>query len=78
MATHRQYLDPPIEIPKRPMPWFVWLMGGFAVLVVAALLYSFVTVAFAPMPKLEVPAQELPAQVPAASPTPRSAPPEVK
>ena len=78
MATQRQYLDPPIEIPKRHMPWFVWLMGGFALMVMAAIIYSFLTVAFAPMPKLEVPGQETPAQASPAAPAPKPAPPEAK
>jgi|GEM_PF-3014186 len=75
MATQNQYLDAPIELPKRHVPWFVWVMGGFALMVMAGLIYSFLTVAFAPMPKLEVPGQESPAQAPAA-PTPKSSPPE--
>jgi len=73
MATQGQYLDP-IELPKRHTPWFVWMMGSFALMVVAALIYSFARIAFAPMPKLEVPGQEAPSRP--ASPAPRPAAPE--
>jgi hypothetical protein len=79
MATHGQYLEPPIEIPKRHTPWFIWLMGGFALMVVAALIYSFAKIAWLPMPKLEVPAREGPSRpaIPE-SPAPRPAAPEAK
>jgi hypothetical protein len=45
MATQRQYLDPVIGIPRRHTPWFVWLMFGFALTVLMALIYAFASIA---------------------------------
>lgn len=66
MAIHRNSLYPPAEIPKRHLPWFSRMMMAFAVIVLAAVIYAFFNMAAAPMPKLDVPAQEAPASSPAA------------
>jgi hypothetical protein len=77
MAAQRQYLDPPIEIPRRHTPWFVWLMCGFALLVVVALAYAFASIAFGGMPRFDIKSREIPAN-PATptSPAPSPAAPE--
>lgn len=64
MAIHSSSLYPPAEIPKRHLPWFARLMMAFAVIVLAALIYAFYNMAAAPMPKLDVPAQDAPARAP--------------
>jgi flagellar basal body-associated protein FliL len=62
MTTHTQQAYPPIEIPKRHLPWFTSMLMAFAVLVLAGVVYSFWNMSSAPMPKLDVPAQDAPAQ----------------
>jgi len=77
MATHREYLDEPVELPKRHATWFRWLMVGFALLLLVAVGYNFFRIASVPMPRLDVPGAETPPEraVPATAP-PRPAAPE--
>jgi hypothetical protein len=70
MASYSKSFYPPAEIPKRHLPWFSRLMMAFAVVVLAALIYAFYNMAAAPMPKLDVPAQDAPARAPASPANP--------
>ena len=54
------------DLPKRHMPWFVRLLLGIVAIVVTIVVYGFFKIAAAPMPKLEVPGQDQPAETPAA------------
>jgi len=77
MATHREYLDAPVDLPKRHNTWFRWLLVAFSVLLLAALVYNFARIASVPMPKLDVPGAETPPERPTpASPPPQPAVPE--
>jgi hypothetical protein len=60
MVRPRRYLDPPVEISKRHTPWFVWLMCGFALTVVAVLIYGFASIVFGGMSKRDVKWREAP------------------
>lgn len=71
MATQQNYLDLPVDLPKRRTPWFVWMMGAFALLVMATLIYTFLRVLVAPMPKLELPQQDTPSEWPHPASRPR-------
>jgi hypothetical protein len=75
MSTEIRTHDPTIRIPKRHLPWFTQMLMVFAVLVLAAVVYGFWSMAAAPMPKLDVPAQDAPAQgEPSPKPAPAAAP----
>ena len=50
---HTNDIYPPAEIPKRHMPWFIQLMVGFALLVLAAVGYAFWQMGKAPARTLE-------------------------
>ena len=72
-------MEPPFETSKRHTPWFVWLMCGFAMTVVASLIYGFASLAGGGVPKVEVEQPE-PPSLPAApaSPAPSPAAPDAQ
>jgi len=65
---HTNDIYPPAEIPKRHMPWFIQLMVGFALLVLAAVGYAFWQMGKAPARTLELPTTERPDANPASNP----------
>lgn len=71
MAQHHQYLDLPVDIPKRKTRWFVWVLAAFALLVMGGMLYAFLGMVSAPMPKVEIPEPAQPSEWPTPASRPR-------
>lgn len=51
---------PAPEVPKRKTPWFMWMMIGFAVLVMLGLIIGFAQTADVPQPAIDAPTGDTP------------------
>jgi hypothetical protein len=70
MATQQEYLQLPVDTPRRT-PWLVWLLSGLVLMVVATVVYGILRFISAPMPNLDLPDRNVPSEWPPPASRPR-------
>jgi len=71
MATQQDYLELPVDTPKRRTPWVVWVLSLFALLAAAIFVYGLLRIVSAPMPRLDLPDRNAPSEWPPPASRPR-------